>query len=183
MSAPPYSYPLELASIPQQGTEVRLSADAAERARIATWLGALEVSSLRATVRLARQEDDSYRYEAEFSGEVVQACSVTLDPVPAAHSGAFTRRYRVAPRSARRAVRNVPVEVDPAEDAPEILESSLLDIAAPVLEELSLMLDPYPRAPGVTFEPPKEESDAKDNPFAVLAKLKQPKEGGPEPRK
>jgi uncharacterized metal-binding protein YceD (DUF177 family) len=69
------------------------------------------------------------------------------------------------------------------EEAPEVLPGSLLDVGAPVLEELSLMLDPYPRAPGVTFEAPKDEPEAKDSPFAVLAKLKATAPGKPRSRK
>ncbi len=54
-----------------------------------------------------------------------------------------------------------------------MLESSVIDLAAPVLEELSLSLDPYPRKAGVEFAPPEEApARSPDNPFAVLGKLK-----------
>ena len=75
----------------------------------------------------------------------------------------------------------VPVEGD--EDTPEVLSGTLIDLAAPLLEELSLGLDPYPRAKGVTFESPKDEAEPEETPFAVLAKLKQRPPGKPEPRK
>jgi hypothetical protein len=52
-----------------------------------------------------------------------------------------------------------------------------------VLEELNLALDPYPRAPGVTFEAPKDEPKAAESPFAVLAKLKTVPPGKPKRRK
>ena len=84
------------------------------------------------------------------------------------------RRYRVIPKAPRRASREVDIGAGEDEDSPEVISGSLLDLAAPVLEELSLLLDPYPRAPGVTFDPPKDESKPADNPFAVLAKLKVP---------
>jgi uncharacterized metal-binding protein YceD (DUF177 family) len=170
----PYTYPFELAGVSERGVELSISPDAAERARIAAWLGALEVPRLDATIRLARLDDDVYRYDAEFTAEVVQACVVTLEPVPSQHTGSATRRYRLMAKAPRRPSRGVEIDVGADEDETELLLSSLVDIAAPVLEELSLSLDPYPRAPGVTFEPPKEESAAKDSPFAVLAKLKVP---------
>ena len=169
---PPYTYPFELAGLSERGAELSLSLDAEERARIAVWLGALEVPRLEATIRLARLDDGVYRYDADFTAEVVQACVVTLDPVPARHSGAAARRYRLIAKTPRRGSRDVDVDPGNDEDAPEVISSSLLDVAAPVLEELSLMLDPYPRAPGVAFEPPKDEAEGADNPFAVLAKLK-----------
>jgi hypothetical protein len=40
------------------------------------------------------------------------------------------------------------------------------------LEELSLALDPYPKAPGAAFEVPPEPPAPADNPFAVLEALK-----------
>ena len=179
---PPYKAPFELAGLSERGAELSLSPDAAERARIASWLGALEVPRLDATIRLSRLDDDVYGYETEFTAEVVQACVVTLEPVPSVHKGRAERRYRVVARNPRR--RSEATEIDAGgedEDTPELLSSSLLDIAAPLLEEISLSLDPYPRAPGVTFEAPKDEDKAADNPFAVLAKLKPnpPEEPGP----
>jgi len=181
---PPFVHSVELGSLSERGAELRLAPDGAERARIAEWLGALEVPSFEATVRLERAADDLYLYDADFTAQVVQACVVTLEPVPSTHAARVSRRYRVvAPKTARRAQRDIAAAGGDDEDAPEVLSGTVLDIAAPVLEELSLALDPYPRAPGVTFELPKEESTPSDNPFAVLAKLKQSRPGEPEPRK
>jgi uncharacterized metal-binding protein YceD (DUF177 family) len=129
-------------------------------------------------------DDDVYRYEAEFTAEVVQACVVTLEPVPSLHAGTATRLYRVAAKPSRRQKQEVEVDFTAADDdAPEVLSGSPLDVAAPVLEELSLMLDPYPRAPDVKFEAPKDEPEAKESPFAVLAKLKAAAPGKPKSRK
>jgi uncharacterized metal-binding protein YceD (DUF177 family) len=64
---------------------------------------------------------------------------------------------------------------DLADDGLETIDSPIVDVAAPVLEELSLALDPYPRKPGVAYVPP-EEGDAaavKESPFSVLKNLKQ----------
>lgn len=180
---PPYTVPFELAGLSERGAEISVSPDAAERARIAAWLGALEVPRLDATIRLSRLGDDVYRYDADFTVEVIQACVVTLEPVPSIHTGYAERRYHLLARAPRRAPRSPGVEaieVSDDEDAPEVISTSLLDIAAPMLEEISLLLDPYPRAPGVTFEAPQEDDEGTDNPFAVLAKLKlnPPKEPG-----
>ncbi len=179
---PPYTQPFELAGLSDRGAELSLSPDAAERARIAAWIGALEVPRLDATIRLSRESDDVYRYEADFTAEVVQACVVTLEPAPSQHAGHAERRYRVVARSPRRSAKAPDIEAGDDEDAPEVIGRSLLDVAAPVLEELSLSLDPYPRAPGVTFDPPKDDDDKGANPFSVLGKLKldPPKEPGPE---
>ena len=179
----PYARSFELAGVSERGAELSFSPDAAERARIAAWLGAVDVPRLDTTIRLSRLDDDVYGYDAEFTAEVVQPCVVTLEPVRSLHTGRAERRYRVVPKNPRRTTKSPdidPVDTSGDEDAPEVVSSSLLDLAAPVLEELSLSVDPYPRAPGVSFEPPKDNDKATDNPFAVLAKLKPnpPKEPG-----
>jgi hypothetical protein len=45
-------------------------------------------------------------------------------------------------------------------------------LAAPLLEEVSLALDPYPKAPGAAFEVLPEPIEPAENPFAVLEALK-----------
>ena len=60
----------------------------------------------------------------------------------------------------------------PDDDVPEELDSPRYDLAAPLLEELSLALDPYPRAPGEDFKAPEQPGGEIPNPFAVLKKLK-----------
>jgi hypothetical protein len=55
------------------------------------------------------------------------------------------------------------------DEAPEEIESPRYDVAGPVLEEFSLAIDPYPRAPGVAYQPPPDEKP--ESPFAVLREL------------
>lgn len=180
----PYTSTFDLARLSDRGVDLTLSPDASERAQLAAWLGALEVPRFAATIRLTRGADDHFGYEADFDAEVVQACVVTLEPVRSVHTGTARRRYRLLPKTARRPKQAVEiVDVGDDEEAPEALSGTLLDVAAPVLEELNLVLDPYPRAPGVTFEAPRNEPKAVESPFAVLAKLKTAPAGKPKRRK
>jgi len=125
---------------------------------------------------------DEYAYRGHFEADVVQACVITLAPVPSHLSGEIFRKFRVLPRPSTRRRKSaieptsaVPAIIDLAatdEDSPELLDQSVLDLAAPLLEELSLGLDPYPKAPGAAFEVPPERPVPADNPFAVLERLK-----------
>jgi uncharacterized metal-binding protein YceD (DUF177 family) len=163
---------------------VSLEPRPAERLAIAQWLGIEALDSLKAVIQLSRGGDDEYAYRGHFEADVVQACVITLAPVPSHLSGEIGRKFQVLPRpSARR--RKSAIEAPPAipaiidlsaadEDSPELLVSPVLDLAAPLLEELSLALDPYPKAPGAAFEAPPEPLEPSDNPFAVLEKLKKP---------
>jgi len=55
----------------------------------------------------------------------------------------------------------------------EEIESLTYDLAAPLLEEFSLAIDPYPRAPGVAFEPQSDRAQkGEEGPFAALKALK-----------
>jgi uncharacterized metal-binding protein YceD (DUF177 family) len=151
-----------------------LTPGAAERVAIAAWLDIPKVEKLSAQVRLSRRGDGLYDYDASFEADVVQACVVTLEPVPAHLEGAFHRTFQLVAATRRR--KGVPKEESEAafsdEDAPEILTDPMADLAAPVLEELSLALDPYPRAPGARFDAPEDKETPSENPFAVLKALK-----------
>jgi uncharacterized metal-binding protein YceD (DUF177 family) len=175
---PPYSAFLDLGAVPEHCFERTLSPSAEERQAIALWLGVEAVESLAATVRLKRLREHHYLYEARFDADLVQACVVTLAPVPAHLTGEFRRDFRVRPKTPakrRRQAETAPTSVELNaidDDESEWLDEHEIDLAGPLLEELTLALDPYPRAPGAEFEVPPEETAARDSPFAVLEKLK-----------
>ena len=185
---PSFNVPFDLGSLSDAGAEIQLAPNAAERAAIAQWLEIEAVDQLTATVRLSRSGDDEYTYRASFAADVVQPCVVTLEPVPSHLEGEFERLFRVMPRAVgghRRKGAPPPASVELSsleDDDPELIEGRSVDLAAPVIEEVSLALDPYPRAPGAAFEAPKEEKSPADSPFAVLEALKSGK-GRPEPKK
>ena len=56
---------------------------------------------------------------------------------------------------------------------PETIVSLDYDLAAPLLEEFALAIDPYPRKAGAAFAVPAEPDDAPESPFAVLKTLKE----------
>ncbi len=174
----PFTHAYDLGALPNHGAEMVLSPSAAERAAISDWLGLLSLDSLKATIQLTCHGDE-YTCLGSFTADVVQACVITLEPVPAHLEGTFERRYQLLPRassSRRRAPAPEPaaaIEISTLdEEGPELLESPVLDLAAPLLEEVSLALDPYPKAPGAVFEAPADEAGPEDSPFAVLQKLK-----------
>lgn len=60
-------------------------------------------------------------------------------------------------------------------DVPDIIENGMINLADIALEQVALQLDDYPRAEGEVFDYAKYSGftdEAKENPFAVLAKLK-----------
>lgn len=174
MSEQPYSKTFDLNTLGHDERVFELAPSGDERDVIAAWAGLDGLDGLTATVRVKRTGNNQFDYRATFSADVVQSCVVTLVPVRSTLEGAFERQYRVLPTRARRAMPDEePVTGD--DDEIETLNTGALDLAAPVLEELALAIDPYPRAPGAAFESPGAEPDDEEttpNPFAVLGQLK-----------
>jgi uncharacterized metal-binding protein YceD (DUF177 family) len=143
-----------------------------ERAQIAEWSDVSAVPAFEAKVTLKRLSPSRFSYVAELKAEVVQPCSVTLEPVAQRIEHSFTRELHLA-HSGRHRPELVELAPGAGEDeSPEEVETSRYNVAAPVLEEFSLAIDPYPRASGVAYEASDEEKP--ESPFAVLARLKEP---------
>jgi hypothetical protein len=167
MSDFPISHPYELGRLGLAGDKVVLAPSQEERARIAQWAGVDAVEAFNATIELRKLTRAHYVFDAVLDADIVQGCVVTLDPVRSHITRAFTRELFLTQ------TKSLDTDVAPfdEEDGREEIASLRYDLAAPVLEELVLAIDPYPRAPGVAFEAPAEE-DKPEHPFAALKGLK-----------
>jgi uncharacterized metal-binding protein YceD (DUF177 family) len=152
---------VRLDRVPARGLDIDVQASETERAALAKRFELLELPSLKAEVTVQPGMGGVWTVSGRLSAEVVQACIVTLDPVPQSIDETFDLRF--AAGAAGRSD-------DP--EAPEPLEGDTIDVGAIVADHLSLALDPFPRAPGATYEPAPELADAKPNPFAALEQLK-----------
>lgn len=170
MQSPPLSTIYDLSNLSDAGAELTITATPEERARIAAWAEVQSIDKFEARVTLERRSPTRFEYQADFIADVVQSCVVTLDPVPA-HLALWIARSLHLTRFLRG--KDIPShEFAPASDeGPEEIEDVHYDIAAPLLEEFSLALDPYPRAPGVAFDTP-DDGNVRESPFAVLKSLK-----------
>ena len=146
-----------------------LIADETDRARIAESLGLPALNALEANVTVT-QTGPAGEVRGELHAKVVQICGVSLDPFETDIRSAFAVPFTIEPAAAP----------DPEDqefgiadlDAPDVIETGVLDVGGYVVEHLALELDPFPRKPGVEFEAPAPEREA--SPFAVLAELKPP---------
>jgi uncharacterized metal-binding protein YceD (DUF177 family) len=164
----------DLSDIPDAGYETDIVARPDELTRLAEWAGVDEVSRLAAHVVVRPQSRTRYLLEADLDANVVQSCVVTLEPVRTHIERHFERTLHLAPR-----VSDFPDkggQVPPAsagDEAPDEIESTRFDLSGPLREEFALAIDPYPRAPGVEFEPPTD-ADRPESPFAILEKIRHP---------
>jgi hypothetical protein len=155
---------------PGQGERrIDLEAGPDERAQIARHLGVESVEQLGAQLQL-RPWLDGVEVTGEVEARVIRLCGVSLEPYEESVSEPLRIRY-LPPDSAnlpRHDGVEVTVDLD-AEDPPEAGASEGVDLAALVVETLSLGLSPFARKPGVSFEAPQENVEL--SPFAVLARL------------
>lgn len=175
-----FSLVVAAGNVPPAGTEIAFEANAAIREALARRYGILELRKLKGQARIKPYRKAGLSLDCTFEAEVVQSCVVTLDPVVQTISESFTQRYlpkHMIELEVPSAVAEREITVDAeAEDAPEPMSGSGIEVGEAVTEQLSLAIDPYPRKPEAVFNPsPVEPDNAPErapNPFAALEKLK-----------
>jgi len=143
--APEFSRPVEAPRVPGRTVTLAISADEHERAALAKRFALVALDRLEAEVRLERLEGGLVRLSARLRADLAQSCVVTLEPVPAQIDEAFTLLYgEIA--AAREIV------LDGEDETVEPFDGSRIDVGEAVAQQLSLALDPFPRAPGASLE-------------------------------
>ena len=177
-----FARPVVIEPWPEGGVAVELAADPAELRALARRFDLLELGSLSATGRLEqRAPGDEIWFVGRLEAEAVQACVVSLEPVPASLRQPIERGWRRVAAPIAPGVAAAPPTlwlVD--EDELEPLTGRTIDLGEVVAEEMALALDPYPRradaealvserlGPNISFgaaAPPEP-------PLAALAQLK-----------
>jgi uncharacterized metal-binding protein YceD (DUF177 family) len=164
-----WSVPVRLDEVPDTGLHMELETDAGVRAAVAAAAGVNEVPQLTAAFDVTRHGRDGLRVVGKVSARVSQTCVVTLDPVENEIEEQVDLVFLAA--SALGAVESEVNLGAEAVEPPEVMADGVIDLGAVATEFLMLGIDPYPRKPGVVFEPP-QAADAGSHPFAALAALR-----------
>ncbi|MEJ0025797.1 MAG: YceD family protein [Rhizomicrobium sp.] len=176
MSAPetkPFEQDYDLGDLRRGEEEIRVEAGAEDLARIAAWADVRAVESFGSTVRLRKHSATRFALDAVLEADIVQDCVVTLEPVRTHIARPFHRELHVAEQVRLKPHESIALAPGAGDDeVPEEIDSLTYDLAAPLLEELVLAIDPYPRASGVEFVVPAEPEAKPESPFAVLKALK-----------
>jgi uncharacterized metal-binding protein YceD (DUF177 family) len=159
---------------PDAGIEVDLRAAPEERAALARRFDLVALDALRGRGRLTRTESGEIWFRGWLEAEVVQSCVVSLEDVAATVRVPIEQGYRRASAQAEGA----PAEAGAWDDELEPLHGAELDLGELLAQELSLALDPYPRAPDAdilvaeALGPDVSFGSAEsDRPFAALGQL------------
>lgn len=170
--SPEFARRIDGLRLPAGGETQRITARPEERAALAKRFDLLALDRLEAKVKLTPMAGGYYRLAAEFEADLVQACTVTQEPVPARLAESFTLTYGPVEESGE-------IFLDGDTEPVEPLDDGMIDIGEAVAQQLSLALDPFPRAPGVEIESETAVSGEtpRESPFAVLARLRKPGQG------
>lgn len=174
MTRPPeFSRPVPLEGImPDRERIEKIGATEAECAALAKRFDLRSLSGLKARITLLRvPEGNVIRVTGDMEADVVQACVVSLQDVPAQVRTHFDTCFT---ESGEMFDEDVGACIDLEEDPHEVLNDGQIDLGELVAQYLSLELEPYPRAPGVSLAAQLAESggDTKNRPFQVLQGLK-----------
>lgn len=169
---PPFSRHYDLGALRTSRQEsVSIVPSEKERDALAPWAEIERVDGFTAELVLTRRSASRFSIAGRFSAAIVQNCVVTLEPVPAIIEREFVRELLLISPVRGAIAKELQPPLETSDASEEEIESLDYDLAAPLLEEFSLAVDPYPRAPGVHFEPPRDEAPP-ESPFAALKGLK-----------
>jgi uncharacterized metal-binding protein YceD (DUF177 family) len=160
-AASEFSRPVEISRLPEGRTAMTIAATPAECAALARRFSLLALDRLEAALRLEWVGGRLLRLEATLSAELVQACVVTLEPVRSAIEDRFVLLYGSATETGSVMLREDEEVLEPIVDG-------RIDLGEAVAQQLSLAIDPFPRAPGAAALADPAEGMA--SPFAALAK-------------
>jgi len=170
-----FSRPLSLDRISSTQHREEITASDKERTALAERFALVSLDSMTATFTLKRARKDLVRLKGRVLAELVQACVVTLDPIPARIDEKFEVDFL---QGVQPAVADLELDVEGAE-APEPAPDGWIDLGEMAAEQLGLAIDPYPRKADAAVptewkaEPAAETTPVERlNPFAALEKLK-----------
>lgn len=169
MTAPEFSRLERIDTIGEGARSVSITADAAERSALAARFGLLAVDRLEATFRVQRDAAGVVA-RGEVRASVVQACSVTEEPLPVTVCENVALRFVTEQEAA--AEEEIELDLDALDTMP--YDGAAIDLGEAAAETMALALDPFPRGPNAAAALRAagviSEEDAK--PAGALAGLK-----------
>jgi uncharacterized metal-binding protein YceD (DUF177 family) len=175
----PISHLVSVARLPQKGMPVRMIATDKECTALAHEHGLQAVAHFSADITVAKWRRDGVRITGSVIADIVQTCSITLEPLPAHIDSEIDALF--VPENSKLARPKIDengemiLDAD-GPDAPETFAGDQLDVGTIVEEFFALAIDPYPRKEGAEFQlsaAPEEIATKKVSPFAKLAEFKQ----------
>jgi uncharacterized metal-binding protein YceD (DUF177 family) len=184
--ANPWSVPIAVEQVPEAGLHRDLEASQASRSAMAELAGLRDVLSAAASLDVTPKGGGRFHVGGRVKARIGQTCVVTLDPIENDIDEPIDAVF--APPDQIPQLAELVDESDDSDeevpDPPEPIENGMIDLGRLATDALFLAIDPYPRKPGVVFEPVVVAPDPEDHPFAALKALKPDSKapGGKKPK-
>ena len=145
---PEFARPVDLPRTVAREIKHQIAATEAERAALARRFALVTLDRLEAEVRLRALPGGMVRLTASFTADIVQSCVVTLEPVPSRIAEEFTLLYGEGDDERE-------IVLDGEAETVEPFAGDRIDIGEAVAQQLSLTLEPFPRAAEASLDPPE----------------------------
>ena len=159
--------PLIIGRIGDGHAETVVASDA-ECAALALRRGLPAISALRCSFTLRPTGKSGFAADGRLVAWVIQTCVVSLEDFAAEIDEAFRIRFVPAERLGPTDDMGAVDDPDSEDEIP--FHGTIIDLGEAASEQLALVLDPYPRAPGALHSEPDGHDDRPPHPFAGLAK-------------
>lgn len=171
--ADPWRVPVVVAQIPDTGLHRAFEASDTIRAAMADIAGLREVMAASASFDLTLKSGGRVHVTGEVHARIGQTCVVTLDPIENEISEMIDLMFAPSEQipSLSALAEEAAASDEEIPDPPEPIVNGVIDLGRLATDALFLAIDPYPRRPDATFEPPAEIVDPADHPFAALKAL------------
>jgi hypothetical protein len=170
---PPLTWSITTAGLVEGELVRSFDADAQECAALAAYLGCLGVTSLKAHVDASPLSRGRFRLRGKVDAVLIRQSVVTLEDVQEVIGEAIEADFWPRDQIEALAGEREETLTFGEEDVPEPMEEGHIPVGRLVCEILAVSMDPYPRNLGESYVSDLPDG-GRDNPFAVLERLKAP---------
>ncbi len=167
-----FSYPLKIADLKQNEYKFLLDADAAELVDISEILQVEKAHYFKAEIKVHPNiREHLLRVWGTVQAELELQSVISLRNFRQKYDVPFELFFDT--KATYKDIREMAADINA--DVPDIVENGIINLADIAIEQVALQIDDYPRAEGEVFEfqaPSTDNAETKQNPFAVLQKLK-----------
>lgn len=161
---------IEAGAVPAGGLKGHEKANAEELAALAVLLDLEQCEQLDVIFQVRPLGGRRFRLNGKVAARVVQACTVTLEPIASHLDLPFD--YEFWPDD-EISVSDEDKAIDPLMvDLPESIRDGRIEVGRIAFEVLAVSIDPYPRKPEASFSWTDETAPERSGAFAELVKLK-----------
>jgi len=174
----PFSYPVNVRTLPKKGQHVNYSAPEDVRAAIAKAYDITSVESFHAHCLLTPWKRDGVQIVGNISAHITQPCAISFEPLQATVDETVEMVF--VPEGSKHATPKTNDESEwvfdvEGSDSPETFVGDSLDMAGVWLEFFVLGIDLFARKEGAVLQPSKGGNvgeEKAESPFAALAAMK-----------